>query len=90
MKKRKVHTVGKKQQRELERLENHLMAEDARQVESAEAYNRDDIDLNLERYSRKVYGKKRGGCLVYGIILVILAALALFLYQVLGGSGYAG
>lgn len=82
--------MGKKQQRELERLENHLMAEDARQVESAEAYNRDDIDLNLERYSRKVYGKKRGGCLVYGIILVILAALALFLYQVLGGSGYAG
>lgn len=82
--------MGKKRNRELERLENHLMAEDARQVESAEAYNRDDTDLNLERYSRKVYGKKRGGCLVYGIILILLAALALFLYQVLGGSGYAG
>ena len=82
--------MGKKRNRELERLENHLMAEDARQVESAEAYNRDDTDLNLDRYSRKVYGKKRGGCLVYGIILILLAALALFLYQVLGGSGYGG
>lgn len=90
MKKRKVHIVGKKQQRELERLENHLMAEDARQVESAEACNRDDSDIDLERYSRKVYGKKRGGCLVYGIILIIVAALALFLYQVLGGTGNAG
>ena len=77
--------MGRKQDKELERLENHLAAADARQVDSAKVYNQDSVDVNLERYSRRVQGRKKGGCLIWSLIFLILAALALFLYQLWGG-----
>lgn len=79
--------MGKKRDKELERLENHLAAMDEMQVDSAKVYNRDSADVDLEKYSQRVLGRKRGGCLVWTVILLILAVLAVFIYQIaFGGS----
>lgn len=78
--------MGRKQDEELQRLENHLAAADAMQVDSAKAYNRDPADVNMERYSRRVRGRSKAGCLIWTVILLILAALAVFLYQLWGGN----
>lgn len=78
--------MGRKQDEELQRLENHLAAADAMQAESAKAYNRDPADVDLERYSRRVRGRSRAGCFVWALIILILAALAVFLYQLWGGN----
>lgn len=81
--------MGRKQEKELERLENHLAAADACQVDSAVVYNRDSADVDLEKYSRRVRGGSKAGCIVWAVIVLILAVLAVFLYQILqGGSGY--
>ncbi len=78
--------MGRKQDKELQRLQNHLAAADAKQADSAKVYNSDSTDVNLDRYSRKVQGKSRKGCLAWFMILLILAALAIFLYQLWGGG----
>lgn len=78
--------MGRKQDRELERLENHLAAADAHQVDSAKVYNRDSADVDLDRYSRRVRGHSRAGCLIWSFILLLLAVLAVFLYQIMAGG----
>lgn len=82
--------MGRKEKEELQRLENHLAAADARQVDSAKAYNRDSADVDLDKYAQRVQGRKKSGCLTWLLIFLILAALGVFLYQLLGGNGYGG
>lgn len=78
--------MGRKQDEELKRIENHLSAAEELQVDSAHAYNRDAADVDIDRYSQRVHGKKKGGCLAWLVILVTVAVLGIFLYQVWGGS----
>ena len=78
--------MGRRQDKELERLENHLAAAESMQADSAKVYNTDSADVNLDRYSRKVQGKSRKGCLAWLMILLILAGLGIFLYQLWGGG----
>lgn len=78
--------MGRKQDKELQRLENHLAAAEAHQVDSAKVYNQDSVDVNLDRYSRRVRGRRKGGCLIWSVIILLLAALTVFLYQLWGGS----
>lgn len=78
--------MGRKQDEELKRIENHLSAAEDMQVDSAKAYNRDAADVDIDRYSQRVHGRKKGGCLVWLIILLIVAILGIFLYQVWGGN----
>lgn len=78
--------MGRRQDKELERLENHLAAAESMQTDSAKVYNTDSADVNLDRYSRKVQGKSRKGCLAWLMILLILAGLGIFLYQLWGGG----
>lgn len=78
--------MGRKQNKELERLENHLAAADARQVDSAKVYNPDSSDVDLDKYARRVRGRNNGGCLTWLIIFLIIAVLAVFLYQLWGGN----
>lgn len=77
--------MGKKLNREVERLEKHLMADDARQVSSARAYNRDKADVDMEQYSEAVRGEKKRGC-IWFVIFLVCAMLGLFLYFVWGGQ----
>ena len=77
--------MGRKLNKELERLQNHLAAEDVRQVDSAKVRNRDSTDVNLDKYSRRVQGRSKKGCLAWFMILLILAGLGIFLYQLWGG-----
>ncbi len=77
--------MSKKRDQELERLENYLMADEARQVSSARVYNRDRSDVNMKKYSESVRKpKKTRG--IWIVILVLTAVLALFLYLVWGGQ----
>ena len=78
--------MGRKQDEELKRIENHLSAAEELQVDSAKAYNRDASDVDIDRYSQRVEGKKKGGCLAWLVILVTVAVLGIFLCQVWGGS----
>ncbi len=78
--------MGKKQDEELKRIENHLSAAEEMQVDSASAYNRDAADVDLDSYSQRVHGKKKNGCGIWLFILLIIAALAVFLYQLWGGN----
>ena len=78
--------MGRKQDQELERLENHMAAADSQQADSARIYNRDSADVDLEQYSRRVQGRSKAGCLTWAFILLILAVLAVFLYQLWGGN----
>ena len=77
--------MSKRFDRELQRLENHLMADETREKESAQSYNRDRTDVDLNAYSEKVYGKKRG-CGIWIFIFLLLMALGVFLFLVLGGE----
>ncbi len=77
--------MGKKLDREVQRLENHLIADDARQVSSARAYNRDKADVDLEKYSETVRVGKKRGC-IWFFIFLLCAALGIFLYFVWGGQ----
>lgn len=70
---------------ELERLENHLLAEDQRQVSSARVTNRDKTDVNLKKYVKAVEGRKRKGG-IWLLIILLTAVLALFLYLAIGGQ----
>lgn len=77
--------MAKKRDEELRRLENHLMACDARKEVSGKAYNRDKTDVDLDKYSDDVRGEKKRGC-IWFVILLLVAMLAVFLYFVWGGQ----
>ena len=77
--------MAKDRDEELRRLENHLLAEEQRQVSSARVTNQDKTDVNMKKYAKAVEGKKRKGC-VWILILFLTAVLALFLYLVWGGQ----
>lgn len=77
--------MAKDREEELQRLEKHLMAGDARKVSSAAAYNRDQTDVDMEKYARTVRGEKKRGC-IWPVIFLLCAALGLFLYFVWGGQ----
>lgn len=70
--------------RELERLQNHLLADECRETAGAEAYNTDSVDVDLEKYSQKAYGRK-SGCGIWLVILLLTGATGVFLYLVWGG-----
>ena len=70
---------------ELERLENHLLAEDQRKVSSARVTNRDKTDVNMKKYAKAVEGRKRKGG-IWLLIILLTAVLALFLYLAIGGQ----
>ena len=67
--------------RELERLENQLMAENPR------VYNSDRTDVDMEQFSEEVCQTPRKGSCLGIIIVILLAAIAVFLYLALGGGG---
>lgn len=77
--------MAKKRDEELRRLENHLMACDARMEVSGKACNRDKTDVDLDKYSDDVRGEKKRGC-IWFVILLLVAMLAVFLYFVWGGQ----
>lgn len=71
----------------LEKLSNHLEAEDCRQVNSASVRNSDTADVDLDAYSEQVYSEPAAGKgFRVAFFLVILAALAVFIYLVTGGT----
>lgn len=70
----------------LNRLQNDMDAEENREHLSARMYNNDRSDVDLEEYSREVCEPpRRGSCLGIFIVL-LLVAVAGFLYLVMGGK----
>lgn len=72
-------------EKDLDRLQNHLFAQEAGEKHTAHVYNADHTDVDLEEYTRDVCEKpRRGSCL--GVILVgLFVATAIFLYLAWGG-----
>lgn len=61
-------------------LENQLSSENAR------IYNTDRTDVDMEQYAEDVCQPPRKGSCLWIVILLLLAAIALFLYLVIGGG----
>lgn len=70
--------------RELERLNNHLMAVEDNTAPGCRVYNSDAADVDLEKYSRQVdTPPKRRHKLGWLIVIFLAAAAAVYFY--LGG-----
>ena len=90
--------MGKRQQEELRRLEEALLASDDRQElpdwgsrasqkDSYAVYNTDESDVDLDAYSEDVYrGRSRNGVnfLLTMLGMVALSACILILFKLLG------
>lgn len=72
--------------RDLNRLENHLLAEEGQAEVSARVYNADHTDVDMQRYTESVCELPRKRSCLGFVILLLLAATAIFLYLAWGGS----
>lgn len=77
--------MAKDRENSLEKLENHLMTGTENPVSSARVYNGDRTDVDIEQFSDAVCQKPKHGCIGW-LLLLLAAALAVFLFLVLGGK----
>ncbi len=81
--------MGKKEDRELKRLENALFSLEEAELPKAKprrVYNADRADVDLADYSQAVEAPKKRGWFGKFLILLLLLALACWLYRT-GGLG---
>lgn len=77
--------MAKDKKDDLQRLENHLMADGDGTGSFARVYNADRTDVDLDRFAEEVCKEPRKHSCLAVVILLLLAALGIFLFLVWGG-----
>lgn len=77
--------MAKDRENSLKKLENHLMTDSENPSASARVYNGDRTDVDMEQFSDAVCQKPKHGCVGW-LLLLLAAALAVFLFIVWGGK----
>ena len=78
--------MAKDRDQALRRLQNYMDAEEEETLRSAHVYNSDTSDVDLDRYSQEVCQPPRKRSCLGVLILLLLAATAVFLYLAWGGK----
>lgn len=78
--------MAKDRDQALRRLQNYMDAEEEETLRSARVYNSDTSDVDLDRYSQEVCQPPRKRSCLGALILLLLAATAVFLYLAWGGK----
>lgn len=78
--------MAKDRDQALQRLQNYMDAEEEETLRSAHVYNSDTSDVDLDRYSQEVCQPPRKRSCLGVLILLLLAATAVFLYLAWGGK----
>lgn len=77
--------MNRKERRHFRQMENHLLSGSPEDPPKANVYNSDKTDVSLEKFSQRVYARKKRKWLIWVLIALLIGALALFFYQINGG-----
>ena len=78
--------MGKAEDCRLQKMENHLLAQEDDMAVSAHIYNSDRTDVDMEHYTEQVCEMPRKRSCLGILIVLLLVAICVFLYLAWGGQ----